>query len=339
MTTIRQLIQASPAKTNELFAKLVDTSEAAVKTRDRLLSELKVEIEHQAKLQEQHLFPVLKKHKETKDLVAEALDDTKETQKLLSELERTPKDSKEFAAKVADLRKVFQQHVRDEKKELLPAILKALSDEEADAVVEKIEDGKAKLEGARQAEADERRAEAKREREAVKTAEQALENTAKTVRAGAEGAHERARAAQNLGRGGLNAAADMAKRGAEQFTKLSSDVTRQAQESTEQTAQNMQIMTQSGTVLSSGYQDVSREWLAMSQARLQKNLDGLNAMMLSRSLPELISAQSSLIRDNIELTIANSQRLAKLSAGVADKASRTFEKQKETSAGQKKRAA
>ncbi|MEF2553859.1 hemerythrin domain-containing protein, partial [Aurantimonas sp. A2-1-M11] len=120
MTTIRQLIQKSPDKTNELFAKLVDTSDAAVKTRDRLLSELKVEIEDQAKLQEQHLFPVLKKHKETKDLVADALDDNKETRKLLAELEGTPKDSKEFATKVADLKKVFQQHVRDEKKELLP---------------------------------------------------------------------------------------------------------------------------------------------------------------------------------------------------------------------------
>lgn len=177
MTTIRQLIQKSPDKTNELFAKLVDTSDAAVKTRDRLLSELKVEIEDQAKVQEQHLFPVLKKHKETKDLVAEALEDNKETRKLLAELERTPKDSKEFATKVVELRKVFQQHVRDEKKELLPAVLKALTDEEADAVVEKIEDEKAKVEAAR-------RAEVKREREAVETAKKAAEDTVNTARAG-----------------------------------------------------------------------------------------------------------------------------------------------------------
>ena len=35
-----------------------------------------------------------------------------------------------------ELKKIFQQSVRDEKKELLPAVLKALSDEEAQAVVE-----------------------------------------------------------------------------------------------------------------------------------------------------------------------------------------------------------
>ena len=169
MTTIRQLIQTSPAKANELFAKLVDTSETAVKTRDRLFSELKAELELQAKLEEQHLFPVLKKHKETKDLVAEALDGNRQTGKLLAELERTPKDSEAFTAKVADLRKAFQQHVRDEKKELLPAVVKALSDEEASAVVEKIEDEKAGVEAARREEAEERRAEAKREREREET--------------------------------------------------------------------------------------------------------------------------------------------------------------------------
>ena len=64
MTTIRQLIQSSPAKANELFAKLVDTSESAVKTREKLFSELKDEFEHLANLEEQHLFPVLRKHKD-----------------------------------------------------------------------------------------------------------------------------------------------------------------------------------------------------------------------------------------------------------------------------------
>ena len=73
---------------------------------------------------------MLRKHKAMKRLVAEALDDNKLTRSLLAELERTPKESEEFADKVAELRRTFQQHVRDEKQELLPAVLKALSDEE-----------------------------------------------------------------------------------------------------------------------------------------------------------------------------------------------------------------
>jgi stress response protein YsnF len=165
MTTIRQLIQASPAKANELLAKLADTSDGALKTRERLLVDLKAELDLLAKLEEEHLFPVLRKHKETKDLVSEALNDNKQIRKLVAELEQTPKESEEFAAKVAELRKVFQQNVRDERNELLPAVLKALSDDEAQAIVENIEAEKAEIEEAKRSEVEQRRAEVRDERE------------------------------------------------------------------------------------------------------------------------------------------------------------------------------
>ncbi|GEO18983.1 DUF2382 domain-containing protein [Microvirga aerophila] len=178
MTTIRQLIQTAPAKANELLAKLVDTSDTAVKTRERLFSDLKAELELLATLEEEHLFPVLRKHKETKGLVSDALNDNKQTRKLMADLERTPKESEEFAQKVAELRKVFQQSVRDEKNELLPAVLKALSDEEAQDIVERIEAEKAQIEEARRAEAEQRRAEARSEREQEEKALAEQEETA-----------------------------------------------------------------------------------------------------------------------------------------------------------------
>ena len=40
---------------------------------------------------------------------------------------RSAQDDEEFATKVAELRKVHQQSVRDGKNELLPAVLKALN--------------------------------------------------------------------------------------------------------------------------------------------------------------------------------------------------------------------
>jgi hypothetical protein len=61
MTTIRQLIQNGPAKANELFAKLGDTSGTAVKTRERLFTEIKEELELLARLEEEHIFPVLRR--------------------------------------------------------------------------------------------------------------------------------------------------------------------------------------------------------------------------------------------------------------------------------------
>ena len=96
---------------------------------------------------------MLEKHEETRGLVAGARNDNRRTRGLLAELERTPKDGEAFLAKAAELREAFQQHVRDDKKELLPAVVKALGAEEASAAIAAIEDEKAGLEAARRADA------------------------------------------------------------------------------------------------------------------------------------------------------------------------------------------
>ena len=54
--TLRTMMQAGPARANELFSKLAETSDGAVKTRERLFAELKAELELHASLEEQHLF-------------------------------------------------------------------------------------------------------------------------------------------------------------------------------------------------------------------------------------------------------------------------------------------
>src|SRR5829696_9485057 len=210
MTTIKQFIQTSPAKAMELFGRLLDTSDTAIKTRERLFGQLKDELELAASLEEQHLFPVLKKHNETKDLVQEALSDNKQTRKLLTELEHTAKDDEGFIGKLNELRKVFQQHVRDEKKELLPAVLKALSDEEAESVLANIENDKAQIEAAKRAEAEERREEARQEREQVESTQRTAEGIASTVRSVAKGAERAAETAQDGVRTRMAAATEAA---------------------------------------------------------------------------------------------------------------------------------
>ena len=213
--TITQMIQTSPAKANELFGKLADTGEGAVKTREKLFAELKEELELHARLEEQHLFPVLRKHKETKDLVADAVNDNKQTRALLAELERLPKDSEDFPKKLTELRKVFQQHVRDERKELLPVVKKALSEEEAQAVAEKIEAGRAKVEETRREEAEQRRAETRREREALEAVERRARDTAvaltRPVEKLVEGGERAARTSAQAMRAGAGYAEDTAR--------------------------------------------------------------------------------------------------------------------------------
>src|SRR3954451_23579042 len=171
--TLGTLIQAGPAKANELFAKLSETSDGAVKTRDKLFAELKAELELHISLEEQHLFPILRRNAETKDLVAEAIKDNKELRAKLAELEALPKNDEAFPERLKELQKTFRQHARDEKRELLPAVQQALSEEQVQTVVDKIEAGVAEAEKARQDEVEARRLKARQEREeAERQAEQ-----------------------------------------------------------------------------------------------------------------------------------------------------------------------
>ena len=112
----RTLMQAGPAKANELFTRLAETSGTAVRTRERLFAELKGELEAHTDLEEQHLFPVLRKHAEAKELVAGAIRDNKELRAALADLDVLPKNDETFLAKLAELRRTFRQHARDERR-------------------------------------------------------------------------------------------------------------------------------------------------------------------------------------------------------------------------------
>jgi stress response protein YsnF/hemerythrin-like domain-containing protein len=171
--TLRTLMLAGPTKVNELFARIAETSDGAVKTREKLFTELKAELELHTSLEEQHLFPVLRRNAETKDLVADAVRDNRELRAKLAELEALPKNDETFPERLTELQKVFRQHARDEKTELLPAVQRALSEEQVQTVAEKMEAGLVEAEQIRQDETEERRtkarqaASAERDRRAV----------------------------------------------------------------------------------------------------------------------------------------------------------------------------
>ena len=191
--TFRTLMQAGPARANELFAKLAETSDGAVKTREKLFSELKAELELHTRLEEQHLFPLLKRNPDTKGLVADAIKDNKELRAKLAELDALPKDDEAFPERLKELQKAFRQHARDEKTELLPAVQRALSEEQVQGVAEKMEAGLAEVEQAKQDEAEQRRAEARREREEAEFLARQAELRAEQAEAVEHNAQEAAR--------------------------------------------------------------------------------------------------------------------------------------------------
>src|SRR5689334_16556907 len=182
--SLQTLMQAGPAKANELFAKLAETSDGAIKTREKFFSELKAELELHTSLEEQHLFPILRRNAETKDLVTEGIKDNKELRAKLTELEALSKNDEAFPERLKELQKTFRQHARDDKRELLPAVQRALSEEQVQGVAERMEAGLAEAEQARQDEAEERRAKARREREEAEFLARQAELRAEQAEAG-----------------------------------------------------------------------------------------------------------------------------------------------------------
>lgn len=331
MPATKRFSQTPPDRANELFEKLLATSDNALKTRERLFTDLKEELELLAGLQEEHLFPVLRRHG-MQDLVREAVNDNETTGALLAELEQMPKNNAEFLAKVGELRRVFQQHIRDDRKELLPAVLKVLSDEEAEAVAEKVEDEMATME-------ETKRAENRRAREQVETVRRVTEDTADTLRASMESFQTMARSMQEAMQSSFGVVTELASRSTGQATQAMSFPDGEAKGLTEQASRNLQAVAQSGTALAHGIQDISRECLELSQRRLQRNLDGLNALTRCRSMTDFMVLQTSLIRDNLEQTVENSRRIAELTIHMADEATRMVASQAEKTAQRVGRAA
>jgi hypothetical protein len=318
-----QTIQPSSARQGE--------SDNAVKTRERLLADLKQELELLASLQEEHLFPVLTQHG-MQELVREATTDNQQTVALLSELERMPKNSSEFLSRVTELRRAFQQHIRDDRKELLPAVLKALSDEEANAIAETVEDEMASID-------EMKRTEARRAREQGEAVQRVTEDVADTLRAGVESAQTMAQAMQEAVSNSFSAFSELARRSTGQTLPLASRSEGELQGLTEEAAHNLRAVAQSSTALAHGLQEVSREVVTRSQQRLQRNLDGLQALARCRSMTDFVEVQSSLLRDNLEQTVENSRRLAELTLQMTDEATKTVTVQAEKTAQRFNRAA
>jgi stress response protein YsnF len=193
-----------------------------VKTREKLFSELKAELELHTSLEEQHLFPVLRRNAETKGLVADAIKDNKELRAKLAELEALPKNDEAFPERLKDLQKTFRQHARDDKRELLPAVQRALSEEQVQNVTEKMEASLAEAEQVKQDEAEERRAKARQEREEAEFLARQAELRVEQNQA----VEQERKAAEAQIRGAARQAAETAIKPAEAVTEAARQVSR-----------------------------------------------------------------------------------------------------------------
>jgi hemerythrin-like domain-containing protein len=329
--TLRQSIQAAPTKTAELIAKLSATSNQAVKTREGLFAQLSNELARYVEVEEQHLLPLLRKHPQTKELAGAALKGNKDLRASLEKLSALPKDNDEFLAELAKLNKGFQQHVRDERKELLPAVLEALSDEEAGALAANIEGAVADAEKVARDEKREEAAQAKRQADEAK---QAAADAAKAKRdekrkeaaqakrqadevkqaAGAKRAAVRARKAADLSaREATAKVAETIKRGtasmqdgahevSETITERTQQVASQAREAmtvygdfARKVVEDLRAVRASSSVSVKAMSDVRSAWMDWLGKAARTNIDASQQLLQCRSVTQVAELQRALV--------------------------------------------
>lgn len=296
--TLRQTILAAPGKTAELITKLSATSNQAVKTRENLFAQLSEELARYVEIEEQHFLPMLRKHSETKDLAADALKGNKELQASLKKLAEMPKETDEFLAELGGLNKSLQQYVRNERNELLPAVLKAFSDEEASALADNIEGAVADAEKAKRDEKREEVAQAKRQAEEAEQAKAAERAAARAQKAAERTAREASeKAADTL----VHSAATVqsgARQVTESLTERTQDIASAAQdamvvytETSEKIHEDVQAIQASSSVTAGAVSEIYSIWGEWFSTAARVNADAAQKLMQARSLQQVAELQ------------------------------------------------
>jgi hypothetical protein len=328
---LREILQTNQVKTNELFTKLFDTSSGAVKTREKLFAELKTELELAADLEERHLFPVLRKHQETKDLVPDASKGNKELRAKLAELDTLPKDDEAFIQKLQDLKRGFQQYVRDEKKELLPAVFRAVSEEQVQEVAGNIENGRAEAEQARRDQAETQKAEARHEREqaeqeaaeheAAARAQKAAERQARDSARQVEKELERTAAAAHEG---VRRMTETAADGAQRTTAAVLDTVAVYRDAARDTGQDIQALAAFSQATTGGMTQIGSAWTEWLRESTSASTQLSQRLLRCRTMQELAETQCEFLAGSTRSWMEHNARLLQISRRVADEGLRAL---------------
>ena len=136
------LLKTDHEKVAGILETIENTTERALKGREELFTRLKEELDLHAAIEEEIFYPALEEAEETRDITLEAYEEHRLVKQLLAELEAGPKDSEEWTAKFTVLKENIEHHVEEEEGEMFKKARQALSEEEIEALGERLQEAK-----------------------------------------------------------------------------------------------------------------------------------------------------------------------------------------------------
>jgi hypothetical protein len=110
---------------------------------------------------------------------------------------------------------------------------------------------------------------------------------------------------------------DNAREGFQHSARAAADATQRAASAIDESVKSFADVS---TLLTSGLQEISREWLALSQKRVKTNLDGFNRLLSCRNVEDFLAIHNELIKSNVEQLLENPRRISELSMEVMKRA-------------------
>ena len=148
----------------------------------------------------------------------------------------------------------------------------------------------------------------------------AIESAKEGARHMADNAKQAAETTQETLRVAAETASETLRRAADQFGRTLGLSSEQGEELARQSTRNLEAVTECGTVLARGFQAISREWMSLAQSRLQRNLEAMETLASCRTMQDLVTAQTQLVRDNMQEIVDSSRQIAETSVKVANEA-------------------
>ena len=139
-----ELLKKDHETASKLFERIESASGRVKMVRFR---KLKAELDLHSHIEETIFYPALKNAEESRDITLEGYEEHKVIKSLLSELDRAKKPSDEWTAKFTVLKESVEHHVAEEEGELFSKAKDVLTDEQAEALGDKMAAEKTKQGG------------------------------------------------------------------------------------------------------------------------------------------------------------------------------------------------
>ncbi len=126
------------------------------------------------------------------------------------------------------------------------------------------------------------------------------------VKAGSEAASQQYEQAMSATKEQVEKTSAMMFKGYDEFSTLNKD--------------NMDAVMKSGTIFAKGFESLSKEMMSFAQESMEANMAAAKKVFGAKNLQEMLDLQSDIARSNFDKVMAESAKLAELSAKVANEA-------------------